>query len=336
MTVVDEAGETVVEDTDSPPRPTGEPRRRAGWNLRRLGLRLVGTVAALWVLVTLTFLGLHVMGNPVLQMVGETATDEQIETLSRAHGYDRPLLVQYTDFLTSVASGNFGSSLRYGRPALEVVVERLPATFLLAGAGMAGGVALGAAAGWLAVFGRRERGAGIPLAVLTGLQSFPAFFKGIVLMLIFAVLLGWLPTGGFTGWAGLVLPATTLALATAPAVGRVWRASLVGAERAPHVRTAIAKGLSPRRIRHSHIERNALGPVTTLVGLQLATLLGGALIVEQVFGWPGIGQLLFHAIESQDHPVVLAGTFVIGVVFVVVTLLTDELGRVIDPRTGAQ
>jgi len=169
--------------------------------------------------------------------------------------------------------------------------------------------------------------------VLTAIQAFPAFFKAIVLMLVFSVLLGWLPTGGFSSWSALVLPAGTLALATAPAIGRVYRTSLVGASRAPHVETAVAKGLSRRRVRRGHIQRNALLPVTTIVGLQFATLLSGALVVEQVFSWPGIGQLTFQAIEGQDYPVVLASTFVIGVVFIVMTALTDEINRIIDPRT---
>lgn len=304
-------------------------------NGRRLARRAGGCVITLWVLITVTFGALHLLGNPVLRMLGEDPTPEQIESLSRTYGYDRPFLVQYVDFVRGVLTGQFGDSLQYGRPALDVVLDRAPATMLLAVVGMLGGVLLGSGAGWLAVFGSRRLGARLPLALLTAIQAFPAFFKAIVLMLIFSVSLGLFPIGGFETWGSLVLPASTLALATAPAIGRVYRTSLVGAERAPHVETAVAKGLPRHRVRASHIQRNALLPVTTIIGLQFATLLSGALVVEQVFSWPGIGQLTFQAISGQDYPVVLASTFVIGIVFIVVTALTDEVNRLIDPRTEA-
>jgi len=312
--------------------PVRRPVRRPHLGLARLAARLAASVAALWVLVTITFLGLRLTGNPVLALVGPEATTEQIDSLTTALGYDRPLVVQYWDFLQGVALGHFGTSVQYGRPALEVVLGRLPATATLAVTGILGGLLLGAGSGWLAAFGRRRYGAGVPLAVLTAIQAFPVFFKGLVLMLVFAVTLRWFPTGGFTSWAGLVLPALTLALATAPAIGRVYRVNLVQAEHQPHVQTAVAKGLAPSKVRRAHVVRNALLPLSTIVGLQLATLFGGALIIEKVFSWPGLGQLVFNSIESQDYPVVLASTVVIGIAFLVITLVTDEVNRLIDPR----
>ena len=309
-------------------------RRRSGLAVvRRLAVRTLGAALALWALVTITFVALYSMGNPVLQMVGDSPTQQSIDALTAAYGYDRSFSAQYVGFLGDVLRGRLGESIQQGRPALSLVLERLPATALLAGAGMLGGIVLGGVAGHVAALGDPRRGARVPLGVLTAVQAFPAFFKGIVLVLVFAVVLGWFPTGGFTTWGGLVLPASTLALAVAPGIGRVYRSALVGAAQQPHVLTAVATGMSARRVRRTHVQGNALPPVVTVVGLQLATLLGGALVVEQVFSWPGVGQLAFRAIQGQDYPVVLASTFVLGVGFLVINVLTDLVTTLIDPRT---
>lgn len=308
------------------------PVRRYRPSLRRLASRILLSLVAIWVLLTVTFVALRFTGNPVLRMLGPEATQEQVDGLTSALGYNRPLWQQYGDFLGSVVRGEFGMSVQYGRPALELVFERIPATATLSLTGMSVGLILGAVSAWSAVFGRRRWGAQMPLSFLTAIQSFPAFFKGVLFILVFSVALGWFPTGGFNEWRALVLPAATLALAVAPAIGRVFRANLIAARQQPHVDTAVAKGLSSQRVRTGHIQRTALIPVTTLIGLQTASLLGGALIVEKVFSWPGLGQLTFQAIDAQDYSLVLAATFTIAVIFLLVNLIVDEIVRALDPR----
>lgn len=304
----------------------------AGFVVRRV---FSGTFALL-VLVTIVFIGLHLSGNPVLRMVGDEATFDDIRLLEESLGYADPLYIQYFRFLGVLVTGNFPDSLQYSVPSFDIVLARLPASALLAAAGLAGGVVLGLLAGYLGAFRANQLDGKLAMFALSILQSVPPFLIGIVLVLIFSVRLRMVPTSGYGELRHLFLPAATIALFTAPVVGRVFRASLANTSTLPHVIAARAKSVSETKIRRHHIIANALVPVVTVTGLQLGSLLGGTMIVEQIFGWPGIGQLALNAVSYQDYPLVLACTFAMGLAFLITSCVTDILNRMLDPRGSTQ
>ena len=296
---------------------------------RRLGqsaLTLLGTSV-------LVFLILRVLpGDPSKMLLPEGAPQSAIEELNRQLGLKEPLHVQYAIFLRSVFRGDFGQSFQYRAPALQVVVERLPATVDLTLVAMALTVAAGVAIGIVAAVraGSRYDYAGTVLAVLG--QSLPSFWLGIMLILLFGVTLHWLPTSGFQGWRYLVLPTVTLAAYPTALVARLTRSSLLEILRQDYVRTSRAKGLAERTVVLRHALRNATIPVLTVIGLQIGTLLGGAVITESVFAWPGIGKLVVDAIFFRDFPVVQTILILSASIFIGINLLVDLLYVVIDPR----
>ncbi|HYB41202.1 MAG TPA: ABC transporter permease, partial [Candidatus Methylomirabilis sp.] len=243
-------------------------------------------------------------GDPAKMLLPEGAPQSAVEELNRQLGLREPLIVQYGIFLRGVFAGDFGQSFQYRAPALRVVVERLPATIQLALAAMALTVALGVSIGIAAAV---RRGtccdyAGTALAVLG--QSLPNFWLGIMLILLFGVALRWLPTSGFAGWRHLILPAVTLAAFPVALVARLTRSSMLEILNLDFVRTGRAKGLGEGNVVLRHAFRNAAIPVLTVIGLQIGTLLGGAVITESVFAWPGMGKLIVDAIFFRDFPVV--------------------------------
>ena len=252
--------------------------------------------------------------------------------LNRQLGLREPLIVQYGLFLRSVAHGDFGQSFQYRAPALRVVLERLPATVQLTAAAMlvtiAAGVSLGIVTAVLR--GTRYDVAGTILAVLG--QSLPNFWLGIMLILLFGVALRWLPTSGFASWTSLVLPAVTLAAFPTALVARLTRSSMLEILNRDYVRTGRAKGLTEPSVVLRHALRNAAIPVLTVIGLQIGSLLGGAVITESVFAWPGMGKLIVDAIFFRDFPVVQTVLILSATVFVAINLLVDLLYTVIDPR----
>jgi peptide/nickel transport system permease protein len=212
------------------------------------------------------------------------------------------------------------------------VLERFPYTALLAFTALALGTLLGGLGGFLAA---RYRGSAVELvAMLIALigQATPVFWLGILLIMVFAVNLGWLPTGGADTWRNLVLPAVTLAAFTSASIARLLRSSMLNVLREDYIRTAWAKGLQPRLVYGRHAVRNALIPVVTMIGILAGELLGGAVVIETVFAWPGVGRVIIQAIEAKDFSVVQAGVFLIAVVFVIVNLIVDLLYGVLDPR----
>ncbi len=315
-----------------PPLSASGTRRHRGHRVRWLFGRALSGLVALWLLVSVAFVGLHLSGNPVLRMLGDEATLADQRALEQTLGYADPLHVQYFRFLGAVARGGFPNSLQYGVPAMEVVSARLPASALLAFVGLGLGLGIGLGAGYLGAFRANRPSGRVALALLSLLQAVPPFLIGILLVLFFAVKLRLLPTSGSGGWRHVVLPALTIAFLVAPTIGRVFRTSLVEVSGQFHVTAARARALSESRIRRRHIVCNALIPVVTVAGLQLGSLLGGTMIVEQVFGWPGIGQLALNAVSYQDFPLILACTAVMGLAFLVTSFLADLLARAIDPR----
>src|SRR5438034_6752625 len=297
--------------------------------LQRLGQSAV-TLLGVSVLV---FVILRVLpGDPARMLLPDGAPESAVLELNRQLGLREPLFVQYGLFLRSVAHGDFGQSFQYRAPALRVVLERLPATIQLTVAAMlviiTAGVSLGI--GTAVRRGTRYDVAGTILAVLG--QSLPNFWLGIMLILLFGVALRWLPTSGFAGWTSLVLPAITLAAFPTALVARLTRSSMLEILNRDYIRTGRAKGLAERAVVLRHALRNAAIPVLTVLGLQIGTLLGGAVITESVFAWPGMGKLTVDAIFFRDFPVVQTVLILSATVFVVINLVIDLLYTVIDPR----
>jgi peptide/nickel transport system permease protein len=281
----------------------------------------------------LVFVILRVLpGDPARMLLPDGAPESAVIELNRQLGLREPLFVQYGLFLRSVAHGDFGQSFQYRAPALRVVLERLPATIQLTVAAMlvtiAAGVSLGI--GTAVRRGTRYDVAGTILAVLG--QSLPNFWLGIMLILLFGVALRWLPTSGFAGWTSLVLPAITLAAFPTALVARLTRSSMLEILNRDYIRTGRAKGLAERSVVLRHALRNAAIPVLTVIGLQIGALLGGAVITESVFAWPGMGKLIVDAIFFRDFPVVQTVLILSATVFVGINLLVDLLYTIIDPR----
>ena len=281
----------------------------------------------------LVFVILRVLpGDPARMLLPDGAPESAVLELNRQLGLREPLFVQYGLFLRSVARGDFGQSFQYRAPALRVVLERLPATIQLTVAAMlvtiAAGVSLGI--GTAVRRGTRYDVAGTILAVLG--QSLPNFWLGIMLILLFGVALRWLPTSGFAGWTSLVLPAITLAAFPTALVARLTRSSMLEILNRDYIRTGRAKGLAERSVVLRHALRNAAIPVLTVIGLQIGALLGGAVITESVFAWPGMGKLIVDAIFFRDFPVVQTVLILSATVFVGINLLVDLLYTIIDPR----
>lgn len=281
----------------------------------------------------IVFFLVRLSGDPVSLMLGEDALPQQVEELRRSLGLDRPLLEQYLRFLAGALRGDMGTSLRYaGQPALSVVLERLPATLQLAGASLAVAVlmSLGAALvgalrpnGVLDVLARS-------LAVLG--QAMPNYWLGIMLTLLFSVSLRWLPVSGYGTPSHLVLPALTLGTGLAAMLLQLLRGRLLEVLSLDYVRTAVAKGLPPRTVLLKHAMRNALISYLTVVGLQMANLVAGAVITEQVFAWPGIGLLTVQAINFRDMNVVQCIVLVSAALVMLANLAVDLLYALVDPR----
>lgn len=295
--------------------------------------RLAQSALTLLGVSVLVFVILRVLpGDPARMLLPDGAPESAVAELNRQLGLREPLIVQYGLFLRSVARGDFGQSFQYRAPALRVVLERLPATVQLTLAAMLVTIAVGVSLGIFTAVrrGTRYDVAGTIVAVLG--QSLPNFWLGIMLILLFGVALRWLPTSGFAGWTSLVLPAVTLAAFPTALVARLTRSSMLEILNRDYIRTGRAKGLAEQSVVLRHALRNAAIPVLTVIGLQIGALLGGAVITESVFAWPGMGKLIVDAIFFRDFPVVQTVLILSATVFVAINLLVDLLYTVIDPR----
>jgi peptide/nickel transport system permease protein len=247
-------------------------------------------------------------------------------------GLNKPLTEQYLSFVINAFRGDFGQSFRHGIPASSVVVERLPATALLAFTALALGAMVAIPLGILAaVYRGTFADAGVMLLAVIG-QGVPFFWLGLMLILVFGVELRLFPTGGYGGLKHLVLPSVTLAAYLGASTARLARSSMLEVLEQDYMRTARAKGLAPHIVVLKHGLRNAAIPLVTYLGLQMGLLLGGAVVVEEIFAWPGVGRLLLQAISFRDYPVVQAATFILAMIFVVVNFLVDVVYAVLDPR----
>jgi peptide/nickel transport system permease protein len=295
--------------------------------------RLFTLVPTLLGVVTLVFAFLHLVpGDPVEVMLGESARPADRAALRADLGLDRPLLTQYADYLAGIAHGDLGKSFTFRKPVARVIAERAPATLLLAGCALVVAVAIALPVGVVAAVRKDtllDRGSLV--ASLLGV-SMPNFWLGPLLVLLFSVRLGWFPVSGNEGWRSVVLPAFTLGAALSAILTRMLRSSLVEVLPADYLQAARARGLPEWKVVWVHALRNAGLPVITLLGLQLGSLLSGAVITETVFAWPGLGTLLVGAIQGRDYPLVQGCVLVVSLGYVAANLLADLLYRWADPR----
>ena len=301
--------------------------------MRRFVLRRLSQVVLVVVGVSLVvFLVIRLTGDPAYLLLPPDASEADRARFVRDLGLDQPLYVQYAVFVRRALVGDLGRSLRYRQPALPLVLERLPATLELALAALFVSLVVAIPAGVVA--GVRRDTPYDNLTMLGALfgQSMPVFWLGIMLILLFSVRLEWFPTSGRGGLQHLVLPALTLGLYSTARVTRLVRAGMLDVIGQDYIRTAWAKGLPERRVIFKHALRNTLIPVVTIIGLELGSLLGGAVITETIFAWPGVGRLAVTAIFQRDYPVVQAAVLVTALVFVFSNLLVDMVYGWLDPR----
>ncbi|WP_406140856.1 ABC transporter permease [Streptomyces sp. NBC_01089] len=321
----------ATEPDGTPPAPARTVRDRTRL-LRGVLVRLGTALLVLLCTATVSFFLVRLSGDPVKQLLPPDATAHQETVLRASLGLNRPLFTQYLDFLWGLPRLDFGNSLFYNEPVRTVLADRLPATLQLAGAALVVTLVIAVPAG---IFAAMRRGRASDRGVMTGVllgQSTPPFWVGILLILVFAVGLHVLPASGYGTFANLVLPAVTLAVYSVAVVARLLRSSLIDVLSSDHIRTARAKGFGPVKVVLRHGLRNASLPVITVVGLEVGSLLGGAILTEQVFSWPGVGQLTIEAISKRDFPLVQATVLFFAATFVVVNLLVDLSYSFLDPR----
>jgi len=295
--------------------------------------RLAGTIPVLLAVAAFVFLFVHLLpGDPARLVAGPDATLENVEAVRKDLGLDRPLLVQFGNYLVQTAQLRLGRSIKTHQTVAELIGERFMPTMLLTFFAMLWSVVAGVAIGVIAGTrrGRWQDQASMVLAI-SGI-SFPSFWLGLVLIDFFSVRLGWLPTGGYGDWTHFVLPSFTLGIGVAAVMARFTRSAFVEVTAEDYVRTARAKGVPERSVIWKHTLRNALIPVITLAGLQFGFLLGGAIVVETVFAWPGLGRLLVDSVSYRDYPVIQAEILLFSFEFVLINLIVDLLYAVVNPE----
>ncbi|WP_246419758.1 ABC transporter permease [Neoroseomonas alkaliterrae] len=296
--------------------------------LRRLG---VAVLVALTVL-TLAFLLTRVSGDLAISIAGPNATSEDIETIRRVYGLDRPVWVQYLDWLGRAVQGDFGESYFFRDRVANLILGRMPVTLTLGLVGLCIALVVSLPLGILAAVREGtmlDRAVGI--VALVG-QAMPSFWLGLVLMIIFGLQLAWLPISGVESWQGYILPGVVLAFSAIPSLTRLTRSGMIEALSSDYIRTARAKGLTRFSILVKHGFRNAAIPVVSIAAVQLGFMLGGSVVIETVFALHGVGFLAWESISKNDFPVVQAVVLVLALIYIGLTLLADLLNAVLDPR----
>jgi len=294
--------------------------------------RLLGLLPTLLIVALLVFMLVHLLpGDPARLAAGQDATPETVELVRQDLGLDKSLAQQFVRFMTGVAHWDFGRSLRTKRPVSTEISERFMPTFWLTLWSMAWSVLFGMAIGIVSAVYRNRWPDRVGMTLAVSGISFPAFALGMVLMQVFAVQLNWLPTVGDDTWRHYILPSITLGAAVAAIMARFTRSSFVDILGEDYIRTARAKGLDERRVVIKHGLRNALIPVVTMMGLQFGFLLGGSIVVEKVFNWPGLGRLLVDAVDMRDYPVIQALVLLFSLEFILINLVVDVLYGLINP-----
>ena len=294
--------------------------------------RLFHSIFVLVGISLVVFIILHLTGDPAALLMPMDATPEQVAQFRKEMGFTDPLVVQYWRFFKGTLHGDFGISFRHSQPALDLVLERMPATIQLTAAAMVIALVIAVPVGILSAIRRNTILDHIGMTGALLGQSTPVFWLGIMLILIFSVTLQWFPSSGRGDIWNLVLPAVTLGMFTMARTARMMRSSMLEVLGQEYMKTAMAKGLSPGMVILKHAMKNALIPVVTIVGMELGTLLGGAVITETIFAWPGVGRLAVQAIYNRDYPVVQAAVFILATIFVLVNLAVDIVYTYLDPR----
>ncbi|MBK8034417.1 MAG: ABC transporter permease [Chloroflexi bacterium] len=294
--------------------------------------RLLEMAVTLFVVSLVVFFMVRLKGDPISVMAPPTFNQEQIAGLRAAWGFDKPLVEQYIVFLSKAVTGDFGQSIQARRPAMELVFERLGYTYLLAAASALLGLVIALPLGILSAV-RRNGAIDVVSSALASLgNAMPNFWLGLMLIIIFSVNLRILPAFGALEPAAIIMPAVTLAVGTAARLSRITRSAMLEVLSQDYIRTAQSKGLSQQLVLYRHALRNALIPIVTVFGLQLGWLLGGSVVVESVFSWPGLGRLMIESINVRDITVVQAGLFWFALSFLVINLVIDVLYVYLDPR----
>jgi peptide/nickel transport system permease protein len=301
--------------------------------LHYVARRLVAAVPTLLGVSVVVFMMVRLLpGDPARIVAGLLATESEVEHIRHQLGLDQPAPAQYATFLTRLLHFDLGTSVRSGQPVTSEVLARLPWTVELAVTSIAVAAALGIAGGMLAALYHNQKLDSLISAVMLFGISMPVYWFGLMLIAIFAIKLQWLPAAGSQDPGAWILPTLTLAAFSVALIARMTRSAMLDVLRADYVRTARAKGLVERAVVYGHALRNALLPIVTVVGHQFGTLLGGAVLTETVFGWPGMGQLLVDALFARDYPVVQGVVLTFSALFILVNLAVDLLYGVIDPR----
>jgi peptide/nickel transport system permease protein len=303
--------------------------------IRYLALRLGRAALTIVLVVTFAFVVLRLSGDPATIIMSPEAPAEAIEAFRHAWGLDQPIWLQYLDYFGAIASGDLGQSMRDGRPALELVIERIPATLALTLPALAFKIGLGIPAGIHAALHRNSATDRLVMAGAVAGFTVPSFVLGLLLVLLFSVQLGWLPSGGDEGWRSAILPVLTLGLGGAGILARFTRSAMLEVLGQPYIRTASAKGVPWRAVVRGHALPNAAIPTVTIIGFMVGSLLAGAVVVESVFSWPGVGRLLVVAVSNRDLAVVQCILLLVACTMVGANLIVDLLYGVLDPRLRA-
>lgn len=300
--------------------------------LNHLAGRVLRAMITVFLVLSFSFVILRLSGDPAILIMSPDAPPEALEAFRRGWGLDAPLWKQYLGFFANLLQGNFGQSMRDGSPAMGLVLERVPATLSLTLPAFAIKLALGIPAGVLAALHRDSMIDRLVMSLSVAGYTVPSFVLGLVLVLVFAVGLGWLPSGGDATWAHAILPVITLGLGGAAVLARFTRSAMLEVMGQPYIRTATAKGLVRRLVVRDHAMPNAAIPTVTVVGFMVGSLIAGAVVVESVFSWPGAGRLLVTSVANRDLAVVQC--LLLGVAFTMITanLIVDVLYGWIDPR----
>jgi peptide/nickel transport system permease protein len=300
--------------------------------LRFLSFRLLRAALTIGLVVTFAFIVLRMSGDPALLIMSADAPPEAVAAFRKAWGLDEPLWNQYLSYFGAILHGDLGQSMRDGRPAIELVMERIPATLALTVPALILKIGIGVPAG---IFAALHRNSFLDRAVMvTAVAGFtvPSFVLGLLLVLVFAVQLGWLPSGGQEGWQHAILPIITMAAGGAAVLARFTRSAMLEVLGQPYIRTASAKGVTWRAVVRHHALPNAAIPTVTIVGFMVGSLLAGAVVVESVFSWPGVGRLLVVAVANRDLAVVQCILLLVAATMVTANIVVDLLYGFLDPR----
>lgn len=303
-------------------------RGYASYVLSRFGQ----SVLSIFGVVTIVFFALRLSGDPALLLAPQGATVTQINDIRRTLGLNRPVLTQYFSYLDGLLHGDLGFSYSQHEPVIDIMASRIPVTLELASSAFVLALVFGILVGFVTALHRNSTLDKVLTSVVLGAQAMPVFWSGLLFILVFAVTLRLLPSSGQGGFASLILPAVTLSLTSIATVARVTRTAVVDVLQKPYIRTVRSKGVGTLGIALHHLLRNASVPIVTILALEVANMLGGSVLTETIFAWPGIGQLTVQSVDNRDFPTVQAVVLLVSVVYIVINLIADIAYGIIDPR----